>query len=115
MGGEVHVTISFDPPQFDNFKELLRHVVYACGKPAKIVAADLDMSPPELTQILAGSDGRRFPAEKIPDLIRTTAPTGHLIVYWLVHHFLSNQESRKERALSTVESILPISCEQSRS
>jgi len=103
----MQMTLSFDPPRFDTMKEVITHVVYSCGKPAKHIAADLDMSPPELTQILSGSDGRRFPAEKLPDLIRTTAPTGHLIIYWLVDQFLSDEETRRGRALSAVEAMLP--------
>lgn len=103
----MQMTLSFDPPRFDTLKEVITHVVYSCGKPAKHIAADLDMSPPELTQILAGSDGRRFPAEKLPDLIRVTAPKGHLIIYWLVDQFLSDEETRRGRALSAVEAMLP--------
>ncbi len=103
----MQLTISFDRPKFDNLKEVIRHVVYSCGKPAKNIAADLEMSPPELTQILAGSDGRRFPAEKIPDLIRSTAPRGHMLIYYLVDQFLSNEVDRKARALSAVETLLP--------
>jgi len=87
--------------------ELLRHVVYSCGIPLKRIASDLDMAPAELTQILSGVQGRRFPAEKIPALIAATAPRGHMIIYWLVDRFLSNTQARKDRALSTFEAMLP--------
>ena len=107
MAPSMQMTLSFDPPKFDTLKEVINHVVYSCGKPAKHIAAELDMSPPELTQILAGTDGRRFPVEKLPDLIRVTAPKGHEIIYWLIDQFLSDQQTRKDRALAAVESMLP--------
>jgi hypothetical protein len=65
------------------------------------------MAPQELSQILAGTDGRRFPAEKLPIFIRVTAPKGHEIIYWLIDQFLSDQETRKGRALAAIESMLP--------
>jgi hypothetical protein len=104
---ETQLTISFEPPRFDTIKELINHVAYSCGKQIKYIAAELDMAPQELSQILAGTDGRRFPAEKLPTFIRVTAPKGYEVIYWLIDQFLSDQETRKGRALAAVESILP--------
>jgi hypothetical protein len=103
---ETQLTISFDPPKFDTIKEVINHVAYSCGKQIKFIAAELDMAPQELSQILAGTDGRRFPAEKLPIFIRVTAPKGHEIIYWLIDQFLSDQETRKGRALAAVEAML---------
>ena len=107
MPPETQLTISFDPPKFDTIKEVINHVAYSCGKQIKYIAAELEMAPQELSQILAGTDGRRFPAEKLPTFIRVTAPKGHEIIYWLIDQFLSDRETRTERALATVESLLP--------
>lgn len=103
----TQLNLSYDPPIFDNIKELINHVVYSCGKQQKYIAAELGWSPSQLAHILSGDDGRTFPAEKIPELIRITAPKGHELIYWLIDQFLSNQETRKGRALAAVESILP--------
>jgi hypothetical protein len=104
---ETQLTISYEAPRFDNLKELINHVAYSCGKQIKYIAAELDMAPQELSQILAGTDGRRFPAEKLPTFIRVTAPKGHEVIYWLIDQFLSDQETRKGRALATIEALLP--------
>jgi hypothetical protein len=82
-------------------------VCSTCGKQIKYIAAELEMAPAELSQILAGTDGRRFPVEKLPTFIRVTAPKGHLIIFWLIDHFLSDEETRKGRALAAVEALLP--------
>lgn len=107
MSPETQFTLSFDPPRFDTIKELINHVAYGCGKQIKFIAAELDMAPQELSQILAGTDGRRFPVEKLPVFIRITAPKGYEIIYWLIDHFLSDQETRKGRALAALEAVLP--------
>jgi len=104
---KTQLTLSFDPPTFESIDEVINHIVYSCGRPVKYIAAELEMAPHELSQILAGSDGRRFPAKKIPALIRVTAPKGHLLIYWLIDQFLSDEETRKGRALAAVESLLP--------
>src|SRR4030065_972819 len=104
---ETQLTLSFDPPKFDTIKEVINHIAYSCGKQIKSMAAELDLAPQELSQILAGTDGRRFPAEKLPIFIRVTAPKGHEIIYWLIDQFLSDQETRKGRALAAVEAMLP--------
>lgn len=107
MAPETQFTLSFDPPRYDTIKDLINHVAYSCGKQIKFIAAELDMAPQELSQILAGTDGRRFPVEKLPAFIRVTAPKGHEIIYWLIDQFLSDEQSRKGRALAAVEAILP--------
>jgi len=103
----TQLNLSFEPPQFDTLKELINHVVYSCGRQQKYIAAELGWSPSQFAHILSGDDGRSFPAEKLTDLIRITAPTGHLIIYWLVDRFLSDGTSRRDRALFAVETMLP--------
>lgn len=103
----TQLNLSFESPQFDTIKELINHVVYSCGRQQKYIAAELNWSPSQFAHILSGDDGRSFPAEKLPDLIRITAPTGHLIIYWLIDRFLSDGASRRDRALSVVEAMLP--------
>jgi hypothetical protein len=100
--------LTFDPPKFDTFMEVINHVAYSCGKQIKFIAAELEMAPGELSQILAGTDGRRFPAEKLPTFIRVTAPKGYEVIYWLVDRFLSDEDARRGRALATFESLIPI-------
>ena len=107
MTPPTQMVLSFDPPRFDTIKELINHVAYSCGKQIKYIAAELEMSPGELSQILAGTDGRRFPVEKLPMFIQVTAPKGHEIIYWLIGQFLADGTTRKDRALAAVESLLP--------
>lgn len=84
----TQLSLSYEPPKFDTLRELINHVVYSCGRQQKYVAAELGWSPSQLGHILSGVEGRTFP-------------------YWLVDHFLSDGQSRKERALAAVEALLP--------
>lgn len=101
------LTLSYETPKFDTFKEVINHAVYSCGRQMKYIAAELEMSPPQLSMILSGADGRNFPAEKIPDLIQACGPKGHLIVHWLIDQFLAPKEDRRTAALAQVEALLP--------
>lgn len=103
---KVQLEIDFNPPK-ESFHDCIRRTVYGCGKQLKYIAAELDMSPAELSRKLADNpnDPVHFPADKLPELIRSTGSMD--IIYWLVNEFLRDKEKDREQILSQVMDILP--------
>lgn len=103
---KMQVELDFEAKK-ETFHECVRRVSYGCGKQLKYVAAELDMSPAELSRKLADNpnDPVHFPLDKLPELIAATE--GLDIIYWLVNEFLRNKEQEKERAISQLMDILP--------
>lgn len=102
--------IDFTPgitEQFPEFRDVVRASVYDCGRAFKAIAADLDMSVSELSRKLADNpnDPVHFPQQRLPELIAATGDKRP--IYWLIEKFLDDGEKRKQRALATVETLLP--------
>ena len=66
--------------QFPDFRDVVRASVYACGRPFKLIAADLDMSLSELSRKLSEnvSDPVHFPLTRLPDRCARPAIPGRL-------------------------------------
>lgn len=93
--------------RFPDFRDCLQASVSGCGRQMKAVAADLDMSPSELSRKLAHNpnDPVHFPACRIPDLI---AATGDLSpVYWLVEKFCDDADAKKRKSIDRLAKLLP--------
>lgn len=103
---KFQLEIDFNPPK-ETFHDCIRRTVYGCGKQLKYIAADIDMSPAELSRKLADNhnDPIHFPVDKLPELIKTTE--GKDIVYWLVNEFLRDKDRGREQVLSQVMELLP--------
>jgi hypothetical protein len=92
--------------QFPEFRDVVRASVYACGRPFKAVAADLDMSVSELSRKLADNpaDPVHFPLPRLPELL---AATGDLRpVYWLIESFMEDPEAKKARVLAEASDLV---------
>lgn len=102
----VQLAIDFTPKK-ETFKECVHRVVYSCGKPLKYIAAELDMSPAELSRKLADNpnDPVHFPAHRLPDLVAATG--GLEIIYWLINEFLRDKDKEREQAVSQLMEMLP--------
>ena len=105
------LSIDFNPSlleQFPTFDDVLRASVYGCGKPLKIIAADLDMTANELTRKLAENpnDPVHFPAKKVPDLIRATGDRRP--VEWLALTFFRDEEQTKQHAMQRLVELAPV-------
>lgn len=71
--------------RFPTFMDAIRHVVYGGKARPKNIAADLDLSQSELSKMISGLENRRFPVQRLDELIEAT---GDLTpVYWLVEKF----------------------------
>lgn len=105
------LSIDFTPgllEQFPTFADCVRASVYGCGKPFKVVAADLDMSVSELSRKLANNPGdpAHFPLDRLPELLAATGDTRP--VQWLVLRFLRDPEAHRKQALATIAQLAPV-------
>ena len=103
----VRVDVPSDEYGETTFKEILQRSVYGCGRSLKSVAADLDLSGPELSRRLADNpnDPIHFPAHLLPALMLATQDLSPL--YWLIHKFLIPREDEKVRLLKRLQTVLP--------
>lgn len=92
--------------RYPEFADCLKAAAYSCGRAFKAVAADLDMSASELSRKLAQNpnDPVNFPAQKLPELIRSTNLDP---VIWLVEEFLEGQKDKQARARAELAAMLP--------
>lgn len=102
--------ITFDAgilERFPEFADCVKASVYACGRPFKAIAGDLDMSSSELSRKLAENpnDPVYFPAKRLPDLLRATKDLSP--IYWLIEAFLESEDARRSRAKAEIAALLP--------
>lgn len=92
--------------QYPEFMDAVRAAVYGCGKPFKVIAADCDYSPSELSRRLADNpDDIPMLMRKLPKLI---ASTGSLLpIQWLVEKFMVNDETKQKIAADQLTRMLP--------
>lgn len=93
--------------QFPEFMDCVRASVHGCGRQFKAIAADLDMSPSELSRKLADNpnDQVHFPLQELPRLIEATRDMKPL--YWLVEAFLEDSEAKRRRMNAELATMLP--------
>lgn len=93
--------------QFPAFRDVVKAAVYSCGRPFKLVAADLDMTSSELSRKLGDNpnDPVHFPLQLLPDLIHATGDKRP--IYWLIESFLEDDDTRRARAVAQIGDILP--------
>jgi hypothetical protein len=93
--------------QFPRLRDVLCAVVYGSRAGLKGVAADLDVSPSELSRMLnrEQDDPRKLDVDDVVGIISATGDTRP--VQWLIERFLHNPEERKVTAAAQLAQILP--------
>lgn len=95
------------PERFASLRAFIAHRSAVVSKPAKAVAADMDMAPSTLSRKLNPTEGdtQRF---NLDDLEAWLASTGDAaaVVEYLAAKFLDSDVARRERALSRAELLL---------
>lgn len=93
--------------EFPEFRDVIRASVYGCGRQMKAIAADLDLSPSELSRMLADNpnDPRNFPVGRLPELIAATRDKRPAL--WLVERFLDDPGARRQHAMDRIDALLP--------
>ena len=104
--GEGQLTLNFEPTLPDRFASLrdyIAHRVQVQAKPAKTIAADMDMSPSLLSRKLTPAEGdtHRFNCDDLECYMRTTGDTSP--IEYLASKFLQTDNAREARAIARVE------------
>lgn len=102
-------TLDFEPGLTERFKtweSVLAAAVYGSRKGLNVVAADLDMSPSELTRRLNpdSDDARPLRTKDATGIIRSTEDMRP--VYWLIETFLRDPEAVKQEALARLPALM---------
>ena len=106
----AQLTLDFEPSipeRWPSLREYVRHRIEANPKPAKTIAAEMDISPSLLSRKLSPGDGdtQRLNTE---DLERYMAVTGDTApIEYLAAKFMQGNDARKAHALARVEEMIP--------
>lgn len=105
---DAQLTLNFEPSlpeRFRTLRDFMAHRVQVQSKPAKTIAADMDMSPSTLSRKLSPGEGdtQRFNVDDLEQYISATGDTA--AIEYLAAKYLCSDESRKVRALARVESL----------
>jgi hypothetical protein len=94
------------PERFSTLREYIAHRVMVQAKPAKTIAADMDMSPSTLSRKLTPPDGdtHRFNVDDLEAYLQSTGDAAAILEY-LASKFMCTDESRRVRVLARVESL----------
>lgn len=93
--------------QFPRLRDLLCAVVYGSRGGLKGTAADLDVSPSELSRMLnrEQSDPRNLDVELFIAIVASTGDNRP--VMWMVDRFLHNPEQQRAAAAAQIATFLP--------
>lgn len=103
-------TFDFTPGltvQFPKLRDVCAAAVYSCRSGLKGVAADLDVSPSELSRMLTREHGdpRKLDVDDFVAIVGSTGDTRP--IQWLVERFLHDPEQRRSTALAQLSQVLP--------
>lgn len=101
------LTLSFEPSLPERFPTLRAYVAHRTpllAKSAKVIAAEMDMSPSTLSRKLNPSEGdtQRFNLDDLEAFLESTGDAPAVIEY-LAAKYMDSPDARKARALSKVE------------
>lgn len=96
---KVQLTLNFEggiASSYATCREFVAARVHHQGKPQKVIAADMDYSPSDLSRKLAQNpdDSRRFTCDDLEKFINVTGDTSP--VYYLVEKYLAPSDNEIE-------------------
>lgn len=104
------MNLTFEPgltARFRTLREATAHTVYASRRGLSAVAADLDMSPSELTKRLNADSAEPRPM-RVDDLEAIIQSTGDATpIYWLVEKYLRDPDAVRNQATAQIAALLP--------
>lgn len=106
----MQLSLDFEAGITERHRTLLEacaHTAHASATPLKVIAADLDCSPSDLTRKLSGNpdDKRNL---SVNDLVKLLESTGDMTpIYWLIERFELDDDQRKARAAHELSKALP--------
>lgn len=107
---KLQLKMDFEPgitDQFRTLKQCVAAVVYGYRGGLNSVAGACDVSPSTLSRMLNENedDPRHLPLDFLPSIIEATGDLRPL--QWLAAKFLPDDNTRREAAISRIESLLP--------
>jgi len=105
------LTLSFEPALPDRFPSLREYIAHRANinvKPAKVIAADMDMAPSMLSRKLNPNEGdtQRFNVDDLENYLKSSGDAAAVIEY-LAAKFMDTPEARKARLLNKLEGMVP--------
>lgn len=102
------LTLNFDAGMADSYgtcREYVAARVHQQGKPQKVIAADMDYSPSDLSRKLAQNpdDSRRFTLDDLETYIRVTGDTQPVL--YLVEKYLTNNDDQIARLQAEIDRL----------
>lgn len=104
----AQMTLNFEPSlpdRFGSLREYIAHRVQVQAKPAKTIAADMDLSPSTLSRKLAPGehDSQRFNCDDLERYIQSTGDVS--AIEYLAAKYMQSDDARKIRAIARVEAL----------
>lgn len=101
------LTLNFEPSlpeRFSSLRAYIAHRTPLLNKPAKVIAADMDMSPSTLSRKLNPADGdtQRFNLDDLEAYLDSTGEAPAVIEY-LAAKYMDSDAARHARAITKVE------------
>ena len=93
--------------KYGTFREAVIQTAYGSPRQLKAIAADLDMSPSELSRKLKDNpnDNVEYPLHRFDELLESSEDLTALL--WLVEKYLDDADSRKKQAVSKLLTMMP--------
>lgn len=106
----AQLTLNFEPGLSERHKSLkacIRERIYANGRPLKVIAADMDTSPTELTRKLGENpnDPRNLSVDDLEAYLQATGD--HAPIYYLIEKFAVSTEAKQAYAAAELAKVLP--------
>lgn len=89
----MQLTLDFEAgfaERFESCREFIGARVHQQGRPHKAIAADMDLSPSNLTRKLAQADTARFTLDDLEKYVRVTGDTKP--IYYLIEKYLAKTD-----------------------
>jgi len=110
VSGSRQLTLDFQPgltELYGSSVDCVRARVHQIGRQLKSIAADMDMSPTELSRKLANNPNDKRPFTLF-DLERYVRATGDTVpILWLVQTFCANHEEKQRAAFTALAGMVP--------
>ena len=110
----VQLNLDFQPgltARFPRWEDTFVHIVYSNRKGLNGVAADLDMSPSELSKRLAWRPDQKEEPRPLrsPDIVAIIEATGDPTpIYWLIEKFLRDPDAKRAEAINELARLAPL-------
>jgi hypothetical protein len=104
------MTLNFQPgltAQYRSLREVSAAAVYGSRKGVAGVAADLDLSPTDLTKRLNldSAEPRPLRAEDVEGIVSSTGDLRP--IYWMVEKFCRDADAQQRQAVAQIAALLP--------